>query len=126
MSLSDDHELLKVLTDQSVLDIVRSLYIDGPQRQRDLVERLDVSAVVVSRALGNLVRVGMVVTDGKRAPYDLTYPEKTADLVGAVADLAAFILKDRSAQADTRADALRKARMTKRSHGLTTGSETSS
>jgi DNA-binding Lrp family transcriptional regulator len=106
-----DVELLKVLTEQSSMDIVRLLLRDGPARQRDVAAELGLTAVVVSRALNGLERSGIVHTEGKRAPYEIVYPPKTEALVQAAADLSDFILRDMSSRARERAAELRKARL---------------
>ena len=93
------------------LEIVQRLLLDGPLRQRDFVAVLSLSAVAVSRALNGLERLGIVRTDGKRAPYEVVYPDKTEELLQAAADLARFILADKLDAVDDRAKALRKGRM---------------
>jgi DNA-binding HxlR family transcriptional regulator len=106
-----DAEILKVLAEQSSLDIVTELLLNGPLRQRDFVSRLDLSAVTVSRSLNSLEKVGVVRTTGKRAPYEISFREKTEALLQAAADLASFVLTDKAAPVSARATALRKASM---------------
>jgi len=106
-----DAEILKVLAEQPSLDILRTILIRGPLRQRDFVAMLGLSAVTVSRALNSLERSGIVCTDGRRAPYSVVFEDKTEALVQAAADLSEFILTDQAASAKERAKDLRRRRM---------------
>lgn len=112
MPIADhDVELLKILTEQSSMNIVRLLLHDGPARQRDVAEKLGLTAVTVSRALNSLERSGIVFTAGKRAPYEIVYRKKTEQLVQAAADLSDFILRDMSKRARERAAESRKVQL---------------
>jgi DNA-binding HxlR family transcriptional regulator len=106
-----DVELLKALAEQPSVDVVTRLLLEGPLRQRDLVSDPGLSAVTVSRTLHALEKSGVVRTFGKRAPYEVVFPEKTEQILQAVADLADFILTDKKAAVTDRSKALRKASM---------------
>jgi DNA-binding HxlR family transcriptional regulator len=103
-----DVTLLKAVADRGCIDLLRSL-LDGPATQKDLMGRLGLNSGTVSRRMGELETLGLVVRDRAHAPYRLRHAPETRTFVQITADLAKLGMRSRYEESDAHSRDVRKA-----------------